>query len=67
MYFVIFNQGGNAVNPLVSLAVQEIPVIPMVLLVVGGEIFDNGEQRKDEPQHFLQGQITIPLLETKDA
>ena len=56
---------GNAVNPLVSLAVPEIMAIPMVLLVGWrGEIFDNGEQRKDEPQHFLQGQITIPLLET---
>ena len=56
---------GNAVNPMVSLAAPEIMAIPMVLLVGWrGEIFDNGEQHKDEPQHFLQGQITVPLLET---
>lgn len=56
---------GNAINPIVSLAVPEIMATPIILLIGWrGEIFDNGEQRKDEPQHFLQGQITIPLLET---
>ncbi len=51
---------GNAINPLVSLAAPEIYGIG-TLLIIGWR----GEPGvKDEPQHLLQGQITIDLLET---
>lgn len=51
---------GNAVNPLVSLADQEVYSIPM-LLVIGWR----GEPgKKDEPQHIKQGKITLSLLDT---
>ncbi|MEW6708798.1 MAG: phosphonopyruvate decarboxylase [Candidatus Riflebacteria bacterium] len=50
---------GNALNPLVSLAAPEIYGIG-TLLIIGWR----GEPGvKDEPQHLLQGQITIALLE----
>tara|TARA_A100001037_G_scaffold296052_1_gene316013 strand:+ start:337 stop:1464 length:1128 start_codon:yes stop_codon:yes gene_type:complete len=54
---------GNAVNPLTSLADQEVYSIP-ILLVIGwrGEITENG-QLKDEPQHRKQGKITPDLLD----
>ena len=56
---------GNAVNPIVSLADDQVYGVPM-LLVIGwrGEILDSGDQLSDEPQHRKQGQITLSLLET---
>ncbi len=50
---------GNCVNPLLSLADEEVYKIPM-LLVIGWR----GEPGvKDEPQHVKQGKATVPLLE----
>jgi len=55
---------GNAINPLISLAAKEVYSIPM-LLAIGwrGEIDQQGSQVKDEPQHQLQGAITLEMLE----
>jgi len=51
---------GNTVNPLLSLADEDVYRIPM-LLIIGWR----GEPGvKDEPQHVTQGKLTIPLLET---
>ena len=51
---------GNTVNPLLSLADEDVYRIPM-LLIVGWR----GEPGvKDEPQHKKQGKLTLPLLET---
>lgn len=51
---------GNTVNPLLSLADEEVYNIPM-LLIIGWR----GEPgKKDEPQHVKQGKLTLPLLET---
>lgn len=50
---------GNAVNPLLSLADEEVYSIPM-LLMIGWR----GEPGKhDEPQHVKQGKVTLSLLE----
>ena len=50
---------GNAVNPLLSLADEDVYQIP-VLLVIGWR----GEPGKpDEPQHKKQGKVTLSLLE----
>lgn len=50
---------GNAVNPICSLANNEVYGIPM-LLIVGWR----GEPGvKDEPQHVFQGKITCELLD----
>ena len=50
---------GNTVNPLLSLASEEVYSIPM-LLVIGWR----GEPGvKDEPQHIHQGRITPDLLD----
>lgn len=55
---------GNAVNPLVSLASSKVYSIPMVLMIGWrGEIDEAGDQLKDEPQHVLQGKITLAMLE----
>lgn len=51
---------GNAVNPLLSLAAAEVYGVPMMLII--GWRGEPG--KKDEPQHKLQGPLTIPLLET---
>ncbi len=49
---------GNAVNPLLSLADEEVYSIPMLLLIGW-----RGEPGiKDEPQHIKQGKVTIDLL-----
>jgi phosphonopyruvate decarboxylase len=49
---------GNAVNPLLSLADNEVYSIPM-LLMIGWR----GEPGiKDEPQHIKQGKVTLDLL-----
>lgn len=61
-YGVVYMQNsgeGNAVNPLMSLADEDVYSIPM-LLIIGWR----GEPGKhDEPQHVKQGKVTIPLLE----
>ena len=50
---------GNTVNPLISLASEEVYSIP-ILLLIGWR----GEPGiKDEPQHLHQGRITPSLLE----
>ena len=51
---------GNAVNPLCSLADQDVYSVPMVLLV--GWRGEPGV--KDEPQHVKQGKVTVSLFET---
>jgi len=51
---------GNTINPLTSLADQDVYSIPM-LLIVGWR----GEpQEKDEPQHIKMGMITLEVLES---
>lgn len=53
---------GNIINPLASIANQEVYGIPM-LFVVGWR----GEPgKKDEPQHVFQGKVTCDLLEVMD-
>ena len=53
---------GNTVNPLISLASEEVYSIP-ILLVIGWR----GEPGiKDEPQHKHQGRITPALLEVME-
>jgi phosphonopyruvate decarboxylase len=53
---------GNAMNPLISLSDPAVFGIPMILMIGW-----RGEPGKaDEPQHVLQGQKTIALLETLD-
>lgn len=50
---------GNTVNPLLSLADEEVYSIPM-LLIIGWR----GEPGvKDEPQHKKQGKVTLDLLD----
>lgn len=51
---------GNVVNPLASLANDDVYGIPMLFLV--GWRGEPGV--KDEPQHVFQGKITCQLLET---
>lgn len=62
-YAVVYMQNsglGNTVNPLLSLADEDVYNIPM-LLIIGWR----GEPgKKDEPQHVKQGKLTLPLLET---
>ncbi len=53
---------GNIINPLLSLADQEIYSIPMLLLI--GWRGEPGT--KDEPQHIKQGKVTLPLLESME-
>lgn len=53
---------GNALNPLLSLADQEVYQIPMILLIGW-----RGEPSiPDEPQHVKQGRITPALLDTME-
>lgn len=50
---------GNTVNPILSLADDDVYSIPM-LLVIGWR----GEpDKKDEPQHVKQGKLTLPILD----
>lgn len=62
-YGVVYLQNsglGNIINPLLSLADEEVYNIPM-LLIIGWR----GEPNvHDEPQHIKQGKLTIPLLDT---
>lgn len=54
---------GNLINPLASIANQEVYGIPM-LFVIGWR----GEPgTPDEPQHVFQGKITCALLEVMDV
>ena len=54
---------GNIINPLTSLAHKKIYSIPALLLIGWrAEILENGEQKKDEPQHIVQGAITLEQL-----
>ncbi len=61
-YGVVYMQNsgeGNIVNPLMSLADEDVYSVPM-LLIIGWR----GEPGvKDEPQHVKQGKVTIPLLD----
>lgn len=61
-YGVVYMQNsgeGNVVNPLMSLADEDVYSVPM-LLVIGWR----GEPgKKDEPQHVKQGKVTLTLLE----
>lgn len=50
---------GNAVNPLLSLADEQVYSIPMVLLI--GWRGEPGVH--DEPQHAKQGEVTLALLD----
>ncbi|HMS84269.1 MAG TPA: phosphonopyruvate decarboxylase [Nitrospira sp.] len=53
---------GNIINPLLSLADQEVYSIPM-LLVIGWR----GEPGvHDEPQHKKQGRVMLPMLEAME-
>ncbi len=55
---------GNAVNPATSLADPQIYAIPMIFMIGWrGEILEDGKQIHDEPQHVMQGQITLPQLD----
>ena len=50
---------GNAINPILSLADQDVYSIPMILLIGW-----RGEPNvKDEPQHLKQGKVTTDLLD----
>ncbi|WP_315439781.1 phosphonopyruvate decarboxylase [uncultured Selenomonas sp.] len=54
---------GNIVNPLLSLLHTEVYGIPCIF-VIGWR----GEpDLHDEPQHLVQGRLTLPLLETMDV
>lgn len=53
---------GNALNPIVSLLAREVYSVP-ALLIVG---WRGAPETRDEPQHALQGKITLELLETLD-
>jgi len=54
---------GNIINPILSLADNQVYGIPMIL-VIGwrGEILGDGSQLHDEPQHKKQGRVTEALL-----
>ncbi len=54
---------GNIINPLASIANQEVYGIPMLFMV--GWRGEPG--KKDEPQHVYQGKTTCELLETMDV
>ncbi len=52
---------GNALNPLVSLAAPNVYGVPMLLLI-GWR--GQGNTEPNHPQHKLQGEMTLPLLDT---
>lgn len=49
---------GNTVNPLTSLANEEVYGIPMLLLIG----WRGQPGKKDEPQHRFMGGVTLPML-----
>lgn len=51
---------GNIINPILSIVDPKIYSIPMLLLI--GWRGEPGV--KDEPQHFKQGKVTLPLLKS---
>lgn len=53
---------GNAVNPLLSLADEEVYSIPMLLMI--GWRGEPGV--KDEPQHVKQGRVMVPMLDAME-
>ena len=53
---------GNVINPLLSLADQDVYSIPLLMMI--GWRGDPG--MKDEPQHKKQGRVTIALLEAME-
>lgn len=55
---------GNIVNPVCSLASADVYGIPL-LFIIGwrGEVLPDGEQLHDEPQHVMQGRVTLAQLE----
>ena len=56
---------GNIVNPVTSLADQQVYAIPMVLMIGWrGELLEDQTQLHDEPQHVKQGRVTLTQLET---
>ena len=62
-YGVVYMQNsglGNIINPLLSLADEKVYKIPMLFLIG----YRGEPNKKDEPQHIKQGELTIPLLET---
>ncbi len=61
-YGVVYMQNsgeGNAVNPLLSIADEDVYSIPMLLMI--GWRGEPGV--KDEPQHKKQGKVTLSLLD----
>lgn len=56
---------GNTVNPLLSLADNEVYGIPMVLLI-GWRGNPNIKNFKDEPQHVKQGRVTPAMLDAME-
>ena len=54
---------GNAVNPLLSLADEEVYSIPMLLMI--GWRGEPGV--KDEPQHVKQGRVMVPMLDAMEV
>jgi phosphonopyruvate decarboxylase len=55
---------GNIINPVTSLADQQVYAIPMLFMIGWrGEILSTGHQIHDEPQHVKQGQITLRQLD----
>ena len=55
---------GNTINPLISLAHEEVYSIPSILLIGWrAELIDNSDQLIDEPQHIAQGKITCKQLD----
>lgn len=53
---------GNAINPLTSLAHKNVYGIPMILLIGWRGEMIKKNQIKDEPQHNVQGKITLQQL-----
>ena len=53
---------GNAVNPLLSLADEEVYSIPMLMMI--GWRGEPGV--KDEPQHVKQGRVMVPMLDAME-
>lgn len=50
---------GNAINPLISIANKKVYSVPM-LLIIG---WRGATGQKDEPQHEVQGKITLKILD----
>jgi phosphonopyruvate decarboxylase len=53
---------GNAINPLISLADNEVYSIPMIILI--GWRGEPGHH--DEPQHIKQGKIMLPMIDSME-